>query len=142
MTEPDEALLWAREDFARPLRPYKDYIADKILSGAWDDDPSIRLSANAYRAGAAASEARIKALEEAIRDANKRLKDYSDPPPHPVYEWRKNKGTRPVRADVVVEVRFQCGETYQNTPAGGLDWRIFDGLYSIKEWRLPVEPDQ
>ena len=74
MTKPDEALLWAREDFARTLRPYKDYIADKILSGAWDADPSIRLSAQAYRAGAAASDARIKALEEALRDANLRTR--------------------------------------------------------------------
>ena len=61
------------------------------------------------------------------------------PPPHPVHEWIKNTGTRPVRADVVVEVRFQCGETGPKVPAGGWEWKIFDGGFCIKEWRLPVE---
>ena len=47
MTKPDEALLWAREQSALPAVQ--------------------TVTAYAYRAGAAASEARIKALEEALR---------------------------------------------------------------------------
>ena len=49
MTEPDEALLWAREQSALPAVQ--------------------TVTAYAYRAGAAASVARIKALEEALKDS-------------------------------------------------------------------------
>ena len=54
MSEPDEALLWAREQSALPAVQ--------------------TVTAYAYRAGAAASEARIKALEERIAELEKRLK--------------------------------------------------------------------
>ena len=54
MTEPDEALLWAREQSALPAVQ--------------------TVTAQAYRAGAAASAARIKALEEALRAANLRTR--------------------------------------------------------------------
>ncbi len=67
MTEPDEALLYAREDFAKLFRSRKSHTADYILSGVWDDEADVRLPALGYRAGAAASEARIEALKEALR---------------------------------------------------------------------------
>ena len=59
MTEPDEALLWAREDWAKGLKS-KGARRD-VHQGLWDEclDDAVR----GYRAGAAASEARIKALE-------------------------------------------------------------------------------
>jgi len=72
MTEPDEALLWAREDAAQQCEKYGpmpgvDFPAE-YRAGLMDvnlDDP-IR----AYRAGQAASAERIKALEELIQKYN------------------------------------------------------------------------
>jgi hypothetical protein len=63
MPEPDEALLWAREDWAKGLKS-KGARRD-VHQGLWDEclDDAVR----GYRAGAAASEARIKALEAALR---------------------------------------------------------------------------
>jgi hypothetical protein len=61
MTEPDEALIWARQ--------HKEYRA--ALQG---------LMADAYRAGQAASAERIKALEEAIRRLTNMLAESDDPP--------------------------------------------------------------
>lgn len=90
MTEPDEALLWARAEYATLLRPFdvgpqQDYISEAILNGLWDDDVAIRHSANGYRAGAAASaerikelEARVAELEAALVKANEPLWFYSD----------------------------------------------------------------
>ena len=74
MTEPDEALLWARVEYATLIRPFdvgpeQDYISEVILNGLWDDDVSIRHGARGYRAGVAASAERIKALEDALREA-------------------------------------------------------------------------
>ena len=67
MTEPDEALLWAREQ-AKQLReapndPTRDLSAE-IDVGMHDDELSDM--AHGYRAGAAASAERIKALEEGL----------------------------------------------------------------------------
>ena len=66
MTKPDEALLYARERakrrFSAPTAASRDICA-YIDAGKYDDDLSDE--AQAYRAGAAASDARIKALEEA-----------------------------------------------------------------------------
>lgn len=67
MTEPDEALLWAREDYAEAFRRFKPHISEEILQGKWDGDGGVRLPAHGYRAGAAASAARIKELEGAVR---------------------------------------------------------------------------
>ena len=91
MSDADEALLWARVEYAALLRPFdvgpqQDYISEAILNGLWDDDVAIRHSANGYRAGAAASAERIKALEGAIRsliaiiDSNGVLHDPVYPP--------------------------------------------------------------
>lgn len=66
MTEPDEALLWAREQLANTWR--KDGAPPKAvaaaLAGEFDD--VLGLAAHDYRAGAAASAERIKALEAAL----------------------------------------------------------------------------
>jgi hypothetical protein len=59
--------------------------------------------------------------------------------PHPVHDWIKNKGTRPVPADVDVEVRFNCGELGLIEPGGRWDWTMTGRDYDIKEWRLPEE---
>lgn len=65
MTDADEALLWAREHWATiceeddspdEAEAYRQGVCDRTLV----------TDALFYRAGAAASEARIKALEEAI----------------------------------------------------------------------------
>ena len=65
MSEPDEALLWARE---RALKYTNPALHNEIREGLLDHDFGITVLATGYRAGAAASEARIKALEEALRD--------------------------------------------------------------------------
>jgi hypothetical protein len=71
MTEPDEALLWARKDYARQRlergRSDSKYEAELIRDGAIDLWTSVSVRAQAYRAGQAASAERVKALEEAIR---------------------------------------------------------------------------
>jgi len=62
VTKPDEALLWARENMAKWCEENDEHqLAQTYRSGAED----IRLidEVRGYRAGAAASEARIKALE-------------------------------------------------------------------------------
>jgi hypothetical protein len=56
MTEPDEALIWARLQNGNPAKPRT--ITDNYRAG---------LMAHGYRAGQAASAERIKALEEALR---------------------------------------------------------------------------
>jgi hypothetical protein len=66
MTEPDEALIWAREDLAGEFDVYKPYYAALIRRGG--EDASLSASVRAYRAGQAASAERIKALKEAMRD--------------------------------------------------------------------------
>jgi hypothetical protein len=66
MTEPDEALLWARENRVTRLEPtpYCNEVPH-IRLGVYDQQ--LLAEAHAYRAGAAASEARIEALKEALR---------------------------------------------------------------------------
>lgn len=67
MTEPDEALLWAREQAKQlreaPNNPTRDLSAE-IDAGKHDDELSDM--AHGYRAGQAASAERVKALEEAL----------------------------------------------------------------------------
>jgi FMN phosphatase YigB (HAD superfamily) len=69
MTEPDEALLWARERAKRrvsfwPPNPQQ-AIALRVEIDAGKHDAELSDEARAYRAGQAASAERIKALEEA-----------------------------------------------------------------------------
>ena len=77
MTEPDEALLYAREHwaticdedgFSDEAEAYRRGLCDKTLV----------TDALFYRAGAAASEARIKALEEALAKADEPRWFYAD----------------------------------------------------------------
>ena len=92
MTEPDEALIWAREQSvqfweslaAKGLPP--ETIAAHVAlarSGGYDCDleneaEGRRNWLEGYRAGQAASAERIKALEEAIHEAMRRLNEYAD----------------------------------------------------------------
>jgi hypothetical protein len=64
VTEPDEALLYAREHWATICD--EDGFPDEANAyrQGWCDE-SLATDSLFYRAGAAASEARIKALEEA-----------------------------------------------------------------------------
>ena len=54
MTEPDEALIWARS---------------QVPEDWYEDQGDIEWRARAYRAGQAASAERIKALEAGVSDA-------------------------------------------------------------------------
>jgi hypothetical protein len=70
MTEPDEALIWARERAKRrvsfwPPNPQQ-AIALRVEIDAGKHDAELSDEARAYRAGQAASAERIKALEGAI----------------------------------------------------------------------------
>jgi len=66
MTEPDEALIWARDDLAGEFDVYKPYYAALIRRGR--EDASLSASARAYRAGQAASAERIKALKKLVQN--------------------------------------------------------------------------
>jgi hypothetical protein len=74
MTEPDEALIWARERAKADWLESSDEVgglhaaAEDFPSGDSDHFEDIEWRAEAYRAGQAASAERIKALEEALRD--------------------------------------------------------------------------
>jgi hypothetical protein len=65
MTKPDEALLWARESAYQ--------MALEEVSGPGVDVPVALWLATAYQAGAAASKARIKALEDEVRELKEAL---------------------------------------------------------------------
>lgn len=67
MTEPDEALLWAREQCATDCdeRGFS-HVAERYRRGACDN--LFEGDARAYRAGAAASAERIKALEARVAE--------------------------------------------------------------------------
>ena len=73
MTEPDEALIWARERAKADWLECDDEVgglhaaAEDFPSGDSDHFEDIEWRAEAYRAGQAASAERIKALEEALR---------------------------------------------------------------------------
>jgi hypothetical protein len=69
MSEPDEALIWAREDRAgKAKRDFKHPLdVSSFLSGK--RDYLLFRDAEAYRAGQAASAERIKALEGALKDS-------------------------------------------------------------------------
>ena len=91
MTKPDEALLYAREHWANICD--EDGFSDEAEAyrrGVKDE--SLATDALFYRAGAAASEARIKALKEALRDALPQLEGcfwqhtwHSEQPREPEY---------------------------------------------------------
>ena len=65
MTEPDEALLWARERWATMCKQ-AGFLGVAKTYRRGDRDERLSDDANAYRAGAAASAERIKALEAAL----------------------------------------------------------------------------
>ena len=65
MTEPDEALLWARRRARKHTKPA---LWDQIRAGHLDQTRGIPEMTWGYRAGVAASAERIKALEAALRE--------------------------------------------------------------------------
>jgi hypothetical protein len=67
MTEPDEALLWARERAAQWQDEGGGEAGPAYRRG--DLDFLLGEEVEGYRAGAAASEARIKELEAALKDS-------------------------------------------------------------------------
>jgi glycine/D-amino acid oxidase-like deaminating enzyme len=92
MGEPDEALLWARDDAGRPWAEMETEYFRQVQAGDWDHNPIIEGRVNGYRAGQAASANRIKALEEALRDALPHLENcfahhgwHTERPPEPDY---------------------------------------------------------
>jgi len=82
MTEPDEATLWAREDWAKIRKaaggPFQNTDAAEIRAGKKDVWGDVTVRAHAYRAGQAASAERIKALEAFLRHL--RQWDQMNPP--------------------------------------------------------------
>jgi hypothetical protein len=74
MTEPDEALIWARERAKADWLESSDEVgnlhaaAEDFPSGDSDHFEDVAWRAEAYRAGQAASAERIKALSEALRE--------------------------------------------------------------------------
>jgi hypothetical protein len=84
MTEPDEALIWARERAKADWLECDDEVgglhaaAEDFPSGDSDHFEDIEWRAEAYRAGQAASAERIKALEEALAKANRPHWFYAD----------------------------------------------------------------
>ena len=74
MTEPDEALLYARQDYAETFRRFKPHISEEILQGKWDGDVGVRLPAHGYRAGAAASAERVTELEARVAELERQLR--------------------------------------------------------------------
>lgn len=69
MTEPDEALLYAREQMADDLQQNGGSAEDVAAARAGAFDTLLKVPATFYRAGSAASAERIKALEAALREA-------------------------------------------------------------------------
>jgi hypothetical protein len=81
VSEPDEALLWARNDWAKAFDEFKPFVAARI--GRGEDDGHLTEYVRAYRAGQAASAERIRALEEALEKANRPEWFYGDPEASP-----------------------------------------------------------
>jgi hypothetical protein len=79
MTEPDEALICARQWRSGNLQALGlPSLAQRVADG--ETDETLESFAHGYRAGQAASAERIKALEEAIRRLTNMLVESDDPP--------------------------------------------------------------
>jgi len=84
MTEPDEALIWARERAKADWLECDDETgtlhaaAEDFPSGDSDHFEDIEWRAEAYRAGQAASAERIKALEHIAKAAQQRANDHGE----------------------------------------------------------------
>lgn len=77
MIEPDEALIWARQDHISNLRivDWSEHETEVALirKGVFDSQSRVSSRARAYRAGQVASARRIRALEEEVRLLNEQL---------------------------------------------------------------------
>ena len=97
MTEPDEALLWARERAKRRFSsPVYINICAQIDAGDWDDD--LAYSAEAYRAGAAASDDRIKELEDGILDMVLYIEELAD-----IEDWNEVVADGGITVDMIIK---------------------------------------
>lgn len=72
MIEPDDALIWARQDHISNLRivdwgEHETEVA-LIRKGVFDSQSRVSSRARAYRAGQSAAAERIKALEDVLRE--------------------------------------------------------------------------
>jgi hypothetical protein len=99
MTEPDEALIWARRQNGDPAKP-------RTITASY----RAGLMAHGYRAGQAASAERIKALEEAIREAMRRLNEYAD---MTVDEWDDSVADGGIMAWMVIRQELETVVVYR-----------------------------
>ena len=74
MTEPDEALLYAREQMADDLQQNGCSAEDVAAARAGAFDTLLKVAAAFYRAGAVASAARIKELEARVAELEAALR--------------------------------------------------------------------
>lgn len=104
MTEPDEALLWARELTAKEWERHGGSPHIVALARSGDFDHRLTLAAEGYRAGAAASAERIKVLEERVAELEEvthrikypRLRRRADKEPD---TFARDRLTKPAQSD-------------------------------------------
>jgi hypothetical protein len=79
---------------------------DEVFHWRWPANQieAVLAEAKGYRAGWSESEARINVLEEAIREANSRLKDYTD---LTVEQWNENVADGGITAWMVIRQELQ-----------------------------------
>lgn len=124
MSEPDEALLWAREQsvqfweslIAKGLPP-ETVAAHVALARSGGYDSQLEQEAEGrrnwlegYRAGQAASAETVKALEEAIREAMRRLNEYAD---MTVDEWDDSVADGGIMAWMVIRQELKTVVVYR-----------------------------
>jgi uncharacterized protein YgfB (UPF0149 family) len=124
VSEPDEALLWAREQsvqfweslIAKGLPP-ETVAAHVALARSGGYDSQLEQEAEGrrnwlegYRAGQAASAETVKALEEAIREAMRRLNEYAD---MTVDEWDDSVADGGIMAWMVIRQELKTVVVYR-----------------------------
>ncbi len=108
MSEPDKAILWARERAARWQDESGGEAGPSYRSGKLDF--LLGEEVEGYRAGQAASAERIKALEEAIREAMRRLNEYAD---MTVDEWDDSVADGGIMAWMVIRQELKTVVVYR-----------------------------
>ena len=74
MTEPDEALLYAREQLADDVQQNGGSAEDVAAARAGASDTLLKVAAAFYRAGAAASAERVTELEARVAELERQLR--------------------------------------------------------------------
>jgi hypothetical protein len=108
VSEPDKAILWARERAARWQDESGGEAGPSYRSGKLDF--LLGEEVEGYRAGQAASAERIKALEEAIREAMRRLNEYAD---MTVDEWDDSVADGGIMAWMVIRQELKTVVVYR-----------------------------